>query len=253
MGKTTIRRTAVLVVLGAAGAATAFVLPASSSRTQNAELHGGVANPAKISGPTGTIAPGRYDFVVDDNSTIHNFHLIGPGVDESTGVSSTGQVTWTVRLRSGTYVYHCDPHQSFMHGSFDVQGEDTTTESTETSTEASTSTVATTTTESTETETTTEPETSTDEQPPVPAPRLLAVSSRAGAVGFRVRVSHRVSAKLVVARDGSRVAQAKRTLAAGVRTVSVRLPHRAGVYRLDLWLVDANGPDAHFSRRIRVR
>ena len=67
-----------------------------------------------------TLTPGTYIFKIADRSNIHNFHQTGPGVDKKTDVSYTGQQSWTVRLRKGTYRYVCDPHKAFMKGSFTV-------------------------------------------------------------------------------------------------------------------------------------
>lgn len=63
---------------------------------------------------------GTYTIRIRDLSPIHNFHLFGPGVNKFTSVQGMGSVTWTVRLRPGTYRYHCDPHRTIMHGSFSV-------------------------------------------------------------------------------------------------------------------------------------
>ena len=63
---------------------------------------------------------GKYVFKIADKSNIHNFHLKGPGVDKKTGVGATGNVTWTVTLKAGKYTFVCDPHSSFMKGSFTV-------------------------------------------------------------------------------------------------------------------------------------
>jgi plastocyanin len=35
-------------------------------------------------------------------------------------VSGKGTTTWKVTLKKGTYKYVCDPHASFMKGSFTV-------------------------------------------------------------------------------------------------------------------------------------
>lgn len=51
------------------------------------------------------LAVGPYTFVVTDNSTKHNFKLVGPGVNKSTRVKGTGRSTWTLNLRKGTYRY----------------------------------------------------------------------------------------------------------------------------------------------------
>lgn len=64
--------------------------------------------------------PGTYTFVIHDRSSIHNFHLRGPGVDSATGVDEVGSSSWTVTLRDGTYTYVCDPHASAMRGTFAV-------------------------------------------------------------------------------------------------------------------------------------
>jgi plastocyanin len=37
-----------------------------------------------------------------------------------TSVSGKGTKTFTVTLQKGTYKFMCDPHKSFMHGSFKV-------------------------------------------------------------------------------------------------------------------------------------
>lgn len=66
------------------------------------------------------VAAGSYKLVVNDESQIHNFHLSGNGVNESTGVGSTGEQTFTVKLTPGTYTFQCDPHADQMHGQFTV-------------------------------------------------------------------------------------------------------------------------------------
>ncbi len=67
-----------------------------------------------------TTKAGTYRIKVDDKSAIHNFHLIGPGVNKSTSVSRVGETTWTVKLKPGKYTFLCDPHASGMRGSFRV-------------------------------------------------------------------------------------------------------------------------------------
>jgi plastocyanin len=63
---------------------------------------------------------GAYVIKVSDRSSIHNFHLSGPGVNKSTSVGGTGSSTWKVTLKKGTYKFVCDPHASLMKGSFTV-------------------------------------------------------------------------------------------------------------------------------------
>jgi plastocyanin len=63
---------------------------------------------------------GRYRIVVRDRSSSHNFHLTGRAVNKRTSVAFRGTVTWTLRVRRGTYRFVCDPHRLRMRGSFRV-------------------------------------------------------------------------------------------------------------------------------------
>jgi len=68
-----------------------------------------------------TIKAGTYKLKVQDKSTAHDFHLIGPGVNKKTAVGTTSETTWTVKLKPGKYTYQCDPHAAMgMKGSFRV-------------------------------------------------------------------------------------------------------------------------------------
>jgi plastocyanin len=69
-----------------------------------------------------SVKAGTYTLKVEDKSASHNFHLIGPGVDEKvTDVGFVGDKTVTVTLKKGTYTYQCDPHASSgMKGTFEV-------------------------------------------------------------------------------------------------------------------------------------
>jgi plastocyanin len=71
-------------------------------------------------GSVGNIAPGAYEIEVNDESTMHNFHLTGPGVDMRTTEAFVGRVTWNVTLQNGRYSFVCDPHSTQMRGSFTV-------------------------------------------------------------------------------------------------------------------------------------
>lgn len=70
--------------------------------------------------PVTTIKAGTYQMKVKDTSAIHNFHLTGPGVEQTTTVPEIKEVTWTVVLTAGTYTYICDPHPSNMKKTFTV-------------------------------------------------------------------------------------------------------------------------------------
>jgi plastocyanin len=64
---------------------------------------------------------GRYRIVVRDRSSMHNFQLLGLGVNKRTGVVFRGTTTWTVSFRKGRiYRFRCDPHAARMRGSFRV-------------------------------------------------------------------------------------------------------------------------------------
>ena len=67
------------------------------------------------------LPPATYIFVIHDDSNIHNFHLIGPGVNRMTSVGAKGTFTWRLTLRRGTYRFICDPHKTIMKGKFVVQ------------------------------------------------------------------------------------------------------------------------------------
>jgi plastocyanin len=93
-----------------------------------------VAAPAlAVTKITGTVGPGftismkkptkagKYTLVVSDKSSIHNFHLKGPGVNVKTSVGATGSKTFKITLTKGKYTFVCDPHASTMHGSFTIK------------------------------------------------------------------------------------------------------------------------------------
>jgi plastocyanin len=68
-----------------------------------------------------TLKAGTYKIKVEDKSSIHNFHLQGPGVNKLTSIGFTGEKTWTVKLKPGKYTYQCDAHAfEGMKGSFRV-------------------------------------------------------------------------------------------------------------------------------------
>lgn len=76
--------------------------------------------------PVESIRPGIYWLTVHDLSGMHNFHIMGPdGLDDVvTTVPFVGDVTVKILLKQGTVHFQCDPHQSFMNGSFTVVGID---------------------------------------------------------------------------------------------------------------------------------
>lgn len=63
----------------------------------------------------------QYRFVINDRSSIHDFHISGPGFNKViTAIDFTGTKSIVVKLKKGTFNFMCDPHASFMHGSFKV-------------------------------------------------------------------------------------------------------------------------------------
>jgi plastocyanin len=109
-------------------AVVAVSIPAAATGSSNATLTG-------VVGPGFTISlknadgsnvrhldPGTYEIVVTDNEITHNFHLSGPGVEQSTDIegASPNPVTWTVTLTDGTYTFNCQAHPVLMKGSFTV-------------------------------------------------------------------------------------------------------------------------------------
>ena len=115
-----------LVVTGACLAA--LLLPSAAARADNPLLEGFVgANDSfsiSLLDASGTrvthLDAGSYTIKIHDLSELHDFHLSGPGVDQATSVDDKQEVTWTVTLTNGTYTFVCDPHASFMKGSFTV-------------------------------------------------------------------------------------------------------------------------------------
>ena len=107
-------------------AAVAACLAPADSLAQNPRLHATVGPGFTISleTPGGAavkkLDPGTYEIVVRDLSDFHNFHLTGPGVNQSTTVEFEGTVTWTVTFREGRYQFECNPHSYDLNGNFIV-------------------------------------------------------------------------------------------------------------------------------------
>jgi len=100
-----------------------IMVPFASAETETLKgtVGPGFTISLKYEGKTAkTLKAGTYKVVVSDKSSIHDFHLTGPGVNKSTSVGGTGTKTWTLKLKKGTYKFVCDPHASVMKGSFKV-------------------------------------------------------------------------------------------------------------------------------------
>src|SRR5262245_7403556 len=116
------------LVLATFLAAGAYTAPADTSMFAGRRLEGKVGPGFPISllsnsQPVTSLRPGVYWLTVDDQADAHNFHIIGPGVDDRvTTVPFIGTVTHRIHLRQGTYRFQCDPHAPIMFGTFTVGG-----------------------------------------------------------------------------------------------------------------------------------
>lgn len=129
------------VVAGAGGLALIGVVVAGcggSSSPKAASAPGPVQQPSSLVGVVGqndsfdialtdpsgraisNLKAGTYSLTIKDESTLHNFHLTGDGVDKTTSIGSTSTSTFSVTFKPGTYTFVCDPHSSQMHGKFIV-------------------------------------------------------------------------------------------------------------------------------------
>jgi plastocyanin len=114
-----------LIALSAAVVASAMVLigsAAAAPKTVKGSVGPGFSISLTSSGKkVSTLKPGSYRFEITDKSSIHDFHLIGPGINKQiTAVSYVGKKSLTVTLKKGVYRFVCDPHASAMKGSFRV-------------------------------------------------------------------------------------------------------------------------------------
>jgi plastocyanin len=114
--------------VGAAVAVVAFSLLLASTASAAPKTVVGTVGPGftislKLEGKkvTKLKAGVPYRFVVKDQSSIHDFHVTGPGVNKVvTGVGFTGTKSVVLKLQKGAYRFVCDPHAASMQGSFKV-------------------------------------------------------------------------------------------------------------------------------------
>jgi plastocyanin len=115
-----------MVRLGVLGLVLVATLAASSSAADTPLLRGTTGPDFTISlvDPRGAevthLDAGTYIVHIDDMSEFHNFHLTGPGVNQTTSVPEIESADWTVKLVDGTYTYLCDVHQATMKETFTV-------------------------------------------------------------------------------------------------------------------------------------
>jgi plastocyanin len=115
-----------LLPLALAGAALVAAAAGNSATAKTAGLVGevgpGYTVEVMLNGKDlKTIKAGTYRIKVEDKAAIHNFRLIGKGLNKATGVAFVGDQTWRVTFKPGKVTYQCDPHASMgMKGSFKV-------------------------------------------------------------------------------------------------------------------------------------
>jgi plastocyanin len=115
---------ATVAALIAAVAVPAFAAPSETAKEKLTGTVGpGFTISLKHEGETvKKLSPGMYTLTVQDKASIHDFHLMGPGVNKVvTTVPFTGTKTVTVTLKKGKYTYQCDPHSTAMRGTFTVK------------------------------------------------------------------------------------------------------------------------------------
>ena len=111
-----------LIALAALVAALAVPAASAGTTTLNGTVGPGFTITLTHGGKKVTkLKAGTYVFKISDKSGAHNFHLSGPGVSKRTSVGGKGTSTWKLKLKKGTYKFVCDPHASFMKGSFTVR------------------------------------------------------------------------------------------------------------------------------------
>ena len=111
------------LVVGASLAAAALATAGTSkSSGLVGEVGPGYSVEVKLNGKDlKTIKAGTYTMKVQDKASIHNFHLIGKGLNKATSVSFVGDRIWRVTFKPGKVTYQCDTHASMgMKGSFKV-------------------------------------------------------------------------------------------------------------------------------------
>jgi plastocyanin len=116
-------RTALALAVSGLALALAANAPAAAPKTVQGTVGPGFTITLTLAGKKATnLKKGvRYRFLIRDRSSIHDFHLIGPGLNRVlTSVDFTGTKSVVLRLRKGMYRFVCDPHASVMHGSFRV-------------------------------------------------------------------------------------------------------------------------------------
>jgi plastocyanin len=123
MRRSTRTRALLVSAVAVAALATAGSGSAATVKTVNGTVGPGFTIGLTMQGKkvTKLKAGAPYRFVISDRSSIHDFHLSGPGLNRVvTSVEYTGTKSFVLRLKKGSYRFVCDPHAEIMHGSFHV-------------------------------------------------------------------------------------------------------------------------------------
>jgi plastocyanin len=119
-----LRRLLLPIAILAVSLTTAAVAGAGTQKSTGltGEVGPGYSIEVKLNGnDLKTIKAGTYTIKVQDKASIHDFHLIGKGLNKSTTVSFVGTQTWRITLKPGKVTYQCDPHAAMgMKGTFRV-------------------------------------------------------------------------------------------------------------------------------------
>jgi hypothetical protein len=66
------------------------------------------------------VKAGTYSIVVRDRSKLHNFHLVGKGVNRKSALAGTGTTTWKLKLSKGALRFYSDKAPTTVKGSVKV-------------------------------------------------------------------------------------------------------------------------------------
>ena len=113
-GNRPIRRVQAIATAMVCAAALSVAPVSADDGSQRAPKIKGTVGPGySLSFRETSVPAGKYRVVIQDRSTIHNFHLKGPGdINIKTQVEETGRTVWRLDLLPGTYHAQCDPHSS---------------------------------------------------------------------------------------------------------------------------------------------
>jgi len=67
-----------------------------------------------------TVKAGTYSITVRDRSKLHNFHLVGKGVNRKSGLAGMGTLTWKLKLSAGALRFFSDRSPKTVKGSVKV-------------------------------------------------------------------------------------------------------------------------------------